>query len=386
MAAGQWLRNTATGDEALHFGPEKGPTIILPVIQVVSSVRNEITAAGWDEFSRRSPGGHILQSWGWGEFKARFGWPAPARLAVIEGDRFLAAAQVLFRPLPAGWWTTAYVPKGPLLDPAQPDAAAALLAAIHDTCRHRRAVSLKVEPDWEDTPDAHVWWRERGFRPSGRTVQPRRTVIVSLTPDEVSILAQMKSKTRYNIRLASRRGVSVRVGSAADLRGFYELLRVTSAREAFGIHTERYYAEVWQAFAAQGSAALFIAEYEGRPLAALMAFAWGGQAWYMYGASSNEERQRMPNHLLQWEAMRWAKGLGCETYDLWGIPDVDESQVGADVAQAEEDGVLSQGLGGLYRFKRSFGGREVRYVGAYDYVYSAPLYGLLTAAWNWRSA
>jgi peptidoglycan pentaglycine glycine transferase (the first glycine) len=356
------------------------------VKRVVTSVQDELSAQSWDEFTLQCPGGHILQSWTWGDFKARFGWPEPVRLAVIEDGSFLATAQVLFRPLPPGGWTTAYVPKGPLLDPAQPDAAQVLLAAIHDTCRRRRAVSLKVEPDWEDAPNAHAWWQEQGFRPSAHTVQPRRTVIVSLTPDEQSILAEMKSKTRYNVRLASRKGVSVRVGTEDDLPGFYELLRITSAREAFGIHTERYYAAVWKAFASRGCAALFIAEYEGQPLAALMAFAWGCRAIYMYGASSNEERQRMPNHLLQWEAMRWAKALGCETYDLWGIPDVGESQIGTDMAQAEENGVLSQGMGGLYRFKRGFGGQEVRYVGAYDYVYNAPLYRLLTTVWNWRSA
>jgi len=356
------------------------------VKHIVTSVRTELSAPSWEEFTMQFAGGHILQSWTWGDCKAHFGWPEPVRLAVVEDGRFVAAAQVLFRRLPPGWWTTAYVPKGPLLDRAKTDSAHVLLGAIHDICRRRRAVSLKVEPDWEDTSDAHSWWQEQGFRSSARTVQPRRTVIVDLTADEASILAQMKSKTRYNIRLASRRGVAVRVGTAADLPGFYELLRITSHRDGFGIHTQRYYAEVWQAFARRGQAALLIAEYKGQPLAALIAFAWGRQAWYMYGASSNEERQRMPNHLLQWEAMRWAKALGCESYDLWGIPDVDQSQVGSDVVQAEEDGVLSQGMGGLYRFKRGFGGREVRYVGAYDYVYSTPLYRLFTAAWNWRSA
>ena len=92
----------------------------------------------------------------------------------------------------------------------------------------------------------------------------------------------------------------------------------------------------------------------------------------------------MPNHLLHWEAMRWAKARGCRTYDLWGIPDVDESALPADIAKAERQGVLSTSLGGLYRFKRGFGGRELRYVGAYDRIYNIPLYRLLTRAWNWR--
>jgi lipid II:glycine glycyltransferase (peptidoglycan interpeptide bridge formation enzyme) len=339
----------------------------------------------WDEFVARSPSGHLLQSCTWGEFKARFGWSAQ-RIAIIKHDRILAAAQVMFRALPGGLWTTAYVPKGPLLisDPPSGSSSAALLSALHSACRLQRAILLKVEPDWEDEPQAHTWLRSQGFRLSQETVQPQRTVLVDLRPDEEEILAQMKPKARYNIRLAERKGISVRPGTAQDLPIFYGLLQVTGQRDGFGIHTQAYYSEAFRLFAAQQAVALLLAQYEGKTLAALMAFACGKKSWYMYGASSSEERQRMPNHLLQWEAMRWAKARGCETYDLWGIPDVDESELGPQMALAEEQGVLSTGLGGLYRFKRGFGGREVRYVGAYDYVYNRPLYRLLTAAWQRR--
>jgi len=232
--------------------------------------------------------------------------------------------------------------------------------------------------------EARSWLESQGFIPSEQTVQPRRTVLIDLTLDEEAILAQMKPKTRYNVRLAQRKGISVRLGTADDLPLFYGLLKATGKRARFGIHTQAYYTRAWQLFMAQDSVALFLAQYEGQTLAALMAFTWGKKAWYMYGASSDEERQRMPNYLLQWEAMRWARAQGCETYDLWGIPDVDEGEIGPHIAMAEEQGVLSTGLGGLYRFKRGFGGREVRYVGAYDYVYNQPFYRLLTTLWKWR--
>jgi peptidoglycan pentaglycine glycine transferase (the first glycine) len=337
----------------------------------------------WDEFTKHFPAGHLLQAWAWGQFKAHFGWQ-PLRIAAVEGGCILAAAQVMLRPLPASRLTTAYVPKGPLMDHSMPTTSAALLSAIHDVCRRKRAISLKVEPEWEDGTEERIWLEAQGFIPSEQTVQPRRTVVIDLTLDEEAILAQMKSKTRYNIRLARRKGVCVRPGTADDLSTFYELLKATGRRAQFGIHTQAYYTQVWRLFAAQESVALLLAQYGGKPLAALMVFAWGNKAWYMYGASSDEERQRMPTHLLQWEAMRWARERGCETYDLWGIPDVDESEIGPHIASAEERGVLSTGMGGLYRFKRGFGGREVRYVGAYDYVYNQPLYHLLRAAWNWR--
>ena len=337
----------------------------------------------WDEFTRLPPSGHLLQSWAWGELKSRFGW-RPLRVAALHDGRILAAVQVLFRPLPAGL-CTAYVPRGPLLDPAAQDATThALLQALHDACRHRHAISLKVEPDWPQAAPAQSWLHDRGFLPSAETVQPRRTVIVDLAAGEDEILAQMKSKTRYNIRLAQRKGVVVRQGTGEDLPLFHQLLQVTGQRAGFGIHTLAYYTQAWQLFSAGDSVALFLAEHEHRSLAAIMVFAWGRAAYYMYGGSSDEERQRMPTYLLQWEAMRWARARGCATYDLWGIPDVDENEVGTDVATAEETGVLSTGMGGLYRFKRGFGGREVRYVGAYDLVYSRLPYSLLTLAWKWR--
>jgi len=342
------------------------------------------SAQDWDHIVRQLSGG-LLQSWAWGEFKARFGWQVE-RIAVHAGNRVTAAAQVLFRRLPGRLWTTAYVPKGPLLDPrATPDLCGqALLGALHQACRQLRAVSLKVEPDWEQEPQARDWLQSHGFVPSPHSVQPQRTVLVDLRPDEAAILAQMKAKTRYNIHLAERKGVRVRLGSAESVPRFYQLLQITGQRDGFAIHTREYYTQAYRHFSAQGAAAIVEAVYQDQVLAALMVFAWGKHACYMYGASSDAERQRMPNHLAQWEAMRWAKARGCEVYDLWGIPDVDEAQVGPDVAAAEQQGVLSTGLGGLYRFKRGFGGREVRYVGAWDYVYNRALYRLLTSAWRWR--
>ena len=353
-------------------------------MRIYSSTANDFCPEEWDQFARLPRSGHVLQSWAWGELKAGFGW-RPVRVAAAEGKQILAAAQVLFRPLPVGL-STAYVPKGPLIDPAARDtpAMAALMQGLHDACRREHAISLKLEPDWTDSGEAQRWLQAQGLMASAETVQPRRTVIVDLIAGEDDILAQMKSKTRYNIRLAQRKGVLVRQGTAEHLPLFHRLLQVTGQRAEFGIHTLAYYTLAWQLFAATESVALFLADYADRTLAAIMVFVWGKTAYYMYGGSSDEERQRMPTYLLQWEAMRWAKNRGCETYDLWGIPDVDEHEVGPDVAAAEETGILSTGMGGLYRFKRGFGGREVRYVGAYDLVYNRLPYSLLTRAWKWR--
>ncbi len=324
----------------------------------------------WDEFVSASPNGHLLQSWPWGEFKGRFGWQ-PLRLAVSDGGRLVAAAQVLLRRLP--YRCLAYVPRGPVFDPADGEAAQALLPALHEAARSHGAIALKVEPPWPDAPDAAAWWAGHGFSRTPQTIQPRRTIVIDLQPDEEAILAQMKPKWRYNVRLAARKDVTIRQGTAADLAAFYALMQETGARDGFGVHSEDYYRAALDLFGPSGRVALFLAEHEGQIIAALMAFAFGLQAIYMYGASGERERQRMPNHLLQWEAMRWARARGCSGYDLWGIPDL-------------EAGSPSAALGGVERFKAGFGGSAVRYAGAFDYVYSPLVYRGFNWLWSRRRA
>lgn len=309
--------------------------------------------------------GHLLQSWAWGELKSRFGWTAH-RLQMGE-----AIAQVLFRRLPLGL-TIAYIPKGPLVDWADVAQCHCLFDAVHIEAKKRRAILLKVEPDLSQNSDqAHLachFLTQAHFAPAD-TIQPRTSLIVDIRPDEDEILAAMKQKTRYNIRLAQKKGVVVRHGNATDVPTFYQLAQITAARDSFGVHNLAYYQAAYQHFAPQ-QCALLMAEFEGQPLAALMAFTQGQNAYYFYGASSNEQRNLMAPYLIQWEAMRWAKGQGCAYYDLWGIPEADLATLEAEFEQRQE------GLWGVYRFKRGFGGQWVRSVGAFDYVYQPWLYGL----------
>jgi lipid II:glycine glycyltransferase (peptidoglycan interpeptide bridge formation enzyme) len=339
---------------------------------------SDISEKDWNSFVATSSEGHILQSSQWGRLKERFGWQA-ARIAIEDRGQLLAGAQVLFRPLPLGLQTIAYVPKGPMTDWANEEVTQALLETLHHLCRQRHAIFLKIEPDLAEDPIVAQKLTELGFRASPQTVQPRCTILLDLTPDLEAILARMKSKTRYNIRLAARKGVMVREGTSEDLPDFYRLMQITSERDRFGIHSESYYEVVYQLFAPRGLAKLFLATFEDKVLAGLMAFAFGQRAWYMYGASSNEHRNLMPNHLLQWEAIKWAKERGCLTYDMWGVPDEEEEVLEREFLKR------SGGLWGVYRFKRGFGGQVVHYLGAYDYVYSPLLYWLYNRLVTWRA-
>jgi lipid II:glycine glycyltransferase (peptidoglycan interpeptide bridge formation enzyme) len=327
------------------------------------------TPATWDALVAQDPNGHLLQTWAWGELKGAFGW-RPVRFCLDENGRLLAGAQVLFRPV--GPLSIAYVPKGPFFAGGDRRPWDALWQAIHRRARRMGAILCKVEPEWRDEQaELHRLLTASGFAPSRETIQPRRTIMVDLTGSEEDILGRMKPKWRYNVRLSARKGVTVRVGTQQDLPTFHALMRITGERDGFGVHSEDYFRQAWTLFETQGRARLFLASYEGDLLAALMAFAYNGQSWYMYGASSNERRELMPNHQLQWCAMQWAKEQGCHQYDLWGITDLDGDPE-------------SQALSGVERFKLGFGGQVVRYVGAYDYIYNRPLYRLLRLAWRRR--
>lgn len=205
-----------------------------------------------------------------------------------------------------------------------------------------------------------------GLRPSSLTLQPKSTILVDLCRAEDQILAEMKPKCRYNIRLAGRKGVVVQDATEADLPTFTRLMEKTGRREKFAVHSEDYYRGAYHLFAPSGHARLLLATYQGTALAGIMVFMLACQAWYMYGASDNVHRNVMPNYLLQWQAIQWARSCGCTSYDTWGIPDEvgrnPRKYVGSAIDRTDD-------LWGVYRFKQGFGGRVTRYVGAYDDVY-----------------
>lgn len=327
-------------------------------------------AVEWGEFVASRSDAHVLQTPAWGDLKSRFGWSVD-RVALKRGDRIVAGAQVLFRRLPLRLGTLAYVPKGPIVDPTDAELEAALMAALDRCARRKRAVLLKLEPD-------ALQFDRPGFRISPHTVQPPRTIVIDLTRSEADILAAMHSKTRYNIRLSAKKGVSVREATRSDLPAFAALMQRTGQRDGFAAHAPDYYAAAFDLFASGDRAKLFVAEVESEMVAGLLVFAHGDRAWYFYGASGDAHRERMPNHALQWHAMRWAKSIGCREYDLWGIPDADESTLEAQYLDRHD------GLWGVYRFKRGFGGNVVRFAGAFDRVYNPMLYRAYLFALKYR--
>jgi peptidoglycan pentaglycine glycine transferase (the first glycine) len=256
-----------------------------------------------------------------------------------------------------------------------------VLTMAREACSKHHAALLKIEPNLTQSQPLIETLEDYGFQPSPQRVQPVSTIHIDLTGDEETILARMKPKWRYNIRLSGRKGVTVRHGTAADLPGIQRLLDITGERDGFEVHSASYYAHATELFVPEGMASWLIAEVAEVLLAAIAVFAFGQGAWYMWGASGESDRNLMPNHALQWAAILWAKGRGCRTYDLWGIPD----EVGENPqAYAESDSWGSGGLWGVYRFKQGFGGHVVRYVGAWDMPLSTAGHALYRAALRFR--
>ena len=339
----------------------------------------------WDTFLAASPRGHILQSARWARLKSDFGWSAQRVVfrAIPSPDApLLGGASLLFRKLPWGQ-SVAYVPKGPAVDWSDPAQTRAVLTMARNAAGKGRAALLKIEPDIPLTPELTTALRALGFQLSPQRVQPLSTIVVDLSGDEAAILSRMKQKWRYNIRLSERKGVTVREGGLPDLPVIQRLMDTTGARDGFSVHNAAYHRRATELFASPGLMTWLLAEHEGQLLAAIAVFALGRTAYYMWGASADDGRNVMPNHAVQWAAMRWARAKGCVAYDLWGIPD----EVGeAPDAYAEPESWGQGGLWGVYRFKQGFGGQVVRFAGAWDLPLSRPGYKLYKLALRVRKS
>lgn len=333
--------------------------------------RSGIPGRAWDEWVAAHGAGHFLQSDAWARVRAAGGWRT-LRLEVVEAAGAsavpVAGIQVLVRHTPIGRF--AYAPRGPVCDPSHP-AWPMLVAGLR--ARLRGAIQLRVEPPWDDRPTARAVLTDAGFR-EAEPVQPPSSVVLDLTASEERLLAGMAQKCRYNVRLAERRGVEVFEGGPGDLATFEELMAQTAARHGLGSRRAGYYEAVAQAFGP--AARLYGARYADQVVAMILVIRFGRSATYLYGASSGEHAEHMPNHALQWCAIVEARRAGCSTYDFWGAPDAlgRQAAAGGDLAAVPE---ASGGLWGVWRFKRGFGGTVTRTVGAWDDVYSPVRHALV---------
>ncbi len=307
----------------------------------------------WDAALRVLPCSHVLQSWVWGELKARQGWRI-LRWLWLSAEQTVAGAQLLIQQ--RGNISLGYIPKGPAVDWSDEARVLEILQDLENIAREEKLLYLKIDPDViSGTPVAQTLvahLKRQGWHYSFEQIQFRNTMVVDLRSELDGILAGMKPKGRYNIRLAVRKGVTVRPATLADLPLLVDMYAETAQREAFAIRQLAYYRDTWRAFLQSEVGVGLIAEVGGEPAAMLILLHFGPRAWTMYAGSYSRHRVAMPTYLLQWEALRYAQSLGCTSYDMWGAPDV----------LGEHDP-----LWGVYRFKSSFGAQLVSHIGAFDY-------------------
>jgi peptidoglycan pentaglycine glycine transferase (the first glycine) len=339
----------------------------------------------WDKLISEFPEPHFLQTHEWAQVKEKYGWKSMPFLWHDVSGKVVAAAMVLKRQVLnrgfAARISILYAPKGPLLDWKNEALRSRVLDDLQSLARKHGAIFFKMDPDvvlgWGVPQREHdsvddvgqnvaFALTNRGWKYSADQVQFKNTILVDLSPTQEEMLARMKQKTRYNIRLAEKKGLGLRVGTMADLPMLYKMYAETSLRDGFVIRDENYYKTVWATFMdsagdTRPSAFPLIAEVNGEAVAAIFLFSFGGRAYYVHGMSRDVHREKMPTYFLQWEAMKRAKAAGCRLYDLWGAPD-----------EFNE----SDSMWGVYRFKEGLGGEVVRTLGAWDYAPNTLFYRL----------
>lgn len=315
-------------------------------------ISEKITKASWSDFIL-AQGGSFLQSYEWGEFQEKVG----RQVKHLFGEGW--QAQFIQYKIPCVnkfYW---YCPRGPIMPNWQMEE---LIARFKTEIKEKNDIFFRLGPGWEIGKGFEVKLKKEGFRQLPYDIEPSQTLILDITKTEDELLAQMHEKWRYNIRLAERKGVQVKLMSSQDVnfeKYFEEFYRLvsggTSERKGIKHHTKEYYHQQLVIKGEKIEFKLFVAEYENKVIAANIVVLFGQRATYLHGATSSDHREVMAPHLLQWEQIKYAKSQGCTEYDFWGI--VNEHTLDKRGKSWE----------GFTRFKRGFGGQEVNYVGYFDY-------------------
>ncbi len=314
----------------------------------------------YSEFNQNHPKGHIMQSELW--HKVKDNWKHDVVEARDENGELTGFVSVLIRKLPVVPLTMMYAPRGPVCDVHDEKTLRQLTDGLKKLAKKHHSYVLKIDPDVEcdDTEFVEIM-KKLGYslKDAGKNfdgVQPRfvfRLDVKDKTEDE--IFAAFHSKTRYNIRVALKHGVEVRRGNRDDLKRFHEIMLETGLRDGFIIRSQSYFEKMYDALEPTGNLRLYCAYSGEKMIAATIALYYGDKVWYLYGASSNEARNLMPNYLLQWEMIKWAIEEKCAIYDFRGVS-----------GDLSEDNPLY----GLYRFKKGFSGKLTEFVGEFEYQFS----------------
>jgi lipid II:glycine glycyltransferase (peptidoglycan interpeptide bridge formation enzyme) len=321
---------------------------------------------------------NFLQSGFWGSFKACFGWNA--RSFVVDWQNEQKTPLMVIRRRLAPGISFAYVPWGPVFPKEftlSDEEKSRVLAEIAKNLHHLLppdTIFIRFDPPWHsEGAETSAPQLFAPFSRSGADIQPPDTVILNLEDSEEAILEAMKPKWRYNIRLAEKKGVTIRHADEDGLETFYNLFQTTAKRDGIAIHSLEYYEKLFshcKNYPDQAqNIALYLAEHENEAISSVIVLFRGDEAVYLYGASADHKRNLMSPYALQWQAIKDAKAAGCKTYDFFGIPPNEDP---------------NHPMAGLYRFKTGFGGKIIHRPGSWDYIYRPVMRKLFTTAESLR--
>ncbi len=323
------------------------------------------TLAEYERFISSHPKGHFLQSYDWSRQKPEWTWEGI--FARDENGAIKGAMSVLIRKAPYTPYSIMYAARAPVCDIHDKDTLKELTEGAKTLAQKYNAYCLKLDPDIsvEDTDFpkimAELGYKHRDTGKNFSGIQPRfvfRLDVNNKSEDE--IFSSFHSKTRYNIRVAERKGVVIKLCGAEAVEDFSNMMLETGVRDGFVVRSGDYFENMLKNLG--DNCRLYMAYSDDTPIAGTLAIHYGDKVWYLYGASSNKHRNLMPNYLLQWTMIKWAVECGCRIYDFRGVS-----------GDLSEDNPLY----GLYRFKKGFNGDFVEFTGEYDFIFNRPVHFML---------
>ncbi len=317
----------------------------------------------YKDFLESHPESNFMQSIEWAAVKDN--WVNEIIIIRNDNNQIKGALSILIRKVPFIKKTIMYAPRGPVCDIHDTETLSNLFQEAKKLAKKHKAYILKIDPDIKKEDKIfEKYIKEYGFKVQNESknfegIQPRfvfRLKIAGKTEEE--LLNSFHSKTRYNIRLAKRKGVEVKTGTRSDLKEFHNIMKETGVRDEFIIRNLEYFEKMYDSLAPD-HLRLYLAYYKGKIIAGTIPIVYGDKCWYLYGASSNDHRNVMPNYLLQWEMIKWAIEKRCNIYDFRGVS-----------GDLNEDNPLY----GLYKFKKGFNGEFTEFIGELDLVFNKIIY------------
>jgi lipid II:glycine glycyltransferase (peptidoglycan interpeptide bridge formation enzyme) len=339
-------------------------SIVFAIKQYKVRISNEVVDKQWDRFLERTPYGHHVQTSLWAQIKSSLGWQS-VRIIITKNEKIVAGAQILFRSIPL-LGNVGFVSKGPLLAIHDDELENFVVAELQRLVRQFRIQHLIVQPPGSENKFENNF-SEHNFLPSSTEVAPPATLLIDLSKDEETIMSEMSAKTRYNVRLSGRRGITIREGTEQDLDIYYSILKATGERQNFSPYPKKYFTEMWRVFHPTGHIRLTVAEFENQFVSAQLAVPFGDTVINKLSVWSGDHGSHRPNEALQWESIQWAKRNRYRYYDFEGIKPsaVPTVQNGKPLPESLKQSVTSYKLG--------FGGQAVLFSKPYVYLYN-PLY------------